>query len=614
MGMGRSRSRLRGLRVRAALATAALAAALLPAFAAGPAASAAVVPRSPALPVAIDAFASYQGQTTCSPTAKVGATKLAALLRTTYGSASIGIPRSCSTGGQSEHKEGRALDWMLSVRVPAQRAKVQAFLTWLLAPGSDGRPAAMARRLGVMYLGWNNRFWAAYRPDSGWTDLKGCTTDPAKLASGYDTLCHRNHLHISLSWEGALAYTSFWSGTPVAPACEAGWSSGDAVPVGRGTDLVPVTPVRVLSTKSGGGLDAPCRATAAESWSGARRDVVAHVTGVGAVPVDGVAAVAVRVTAYRTVLPLTVVSARTTASSALRPVLTAVTAATTAATTVVPVASDGTIRLAVDRGSADLIVDVVGWVPLAETPAPGPASVVASGRTHLTRPVLVYDGTGRPLAPGESRTVHLGGAGPVPSAGLTGLDLTLTTDRAAGSSSVGVLSPSGGSYVGGLRSSTTTSRATQLVASTSDGTLVLRNLGAYPVVVRLQANAWFTADPDEGGATMTMLPTAVKVVDSAAKLGLSGAVTSSASRVVYLPATAVPAGARGVLLAVSAVGGTSDGTLSVGSSGTVAAVSFAHGQSAHEVVLMPLLTSGAVAFRTASLGTQVRAWVLGYVA
>jgi len=604
---------VRQMRVRAALVTAALAVAALPALVAVPA-MAVAVPRTPTLPVAIDAFASYQGQTICSPTAKVGAAKLANLLKATYGSASIGISRSCSIGGQSEHKEGRALDWMQSVRVPTQRAKVQAFLAWLLKPGADGRPAEMARRLGVMYLGWNNHFWAAYRPDAGWTDLKGCTTDPSKLASGYDTTCHRNHLHISLSWEGAMAYTSFWSGSVVAPACDAGWGGGNATPVGAGTDLVPVAPVRVLSTKSGTGLAAPCRATAAESWSGASRDVVVHVTGAGAVPTDGVAAVAVRVTSYRSVLPLTVVSARTTASSALRPVLTAVSAATYAATTVVPVASDGTIRLSVDRGSADLIVDVVGYVPLAVPPAPGPAVAATAGRTHLTTPVVVYDGTGAPLAPGESRTVHLGGVGPVPSAGLTGLDLTLTTDRAAGSSYVGVLSPSSGNYVGSLRSSTTTSRAAQLVAPTPDGTLVLRNTGAYPVVVHLRANAWFTTDATDGGATMTMLPAAVKVVDSAARLGLSGPVTSTASRVVTLPAGAVPAGARGVLVAVSAVGGTTDGTLAVGSSGSVAAVSFAHGQSAHEVVLMPLLASGAVAFRTASLGTQVRAWVLGYVA
>jgi hypothetical protein len=602
------------MRARAALVTAALAVAALPALVAVPAAQG-VVPRAPARPVAIDAFASYQGQTICSPAPKVGTVKLASLLKATYGSASIGISRSCSIGGTSEHKEGRALDWMQSVRVPAQRAKVQAFLAWLLKPGADGQPAEMARRLGVMYLGWNNHFWAAYDASAGWTDLKGCTTDRSKLASGYDTTCHRNHLHISLSWEGAMAYTSFWSGTVVGPPCDAGWGSGGALPLGQGTDLVPVAPVRVLSTNTGAGLDAPCRATAAEPWSGASRDVVVHVTGVGAVPTNGVAAVAVRITSSRSVLPLTVVSVRTTASSALRPVLTAVSAATYASTTVVPVASDGTIRLSVDRGSADLIVDVVGWMPLAVAPpVPGPAVAATSGRTHLTTPVLVYDGTRVPLKPGESRTVDLGGVGPVPSTGLTGLGLTLTTDRAAGSSYVGVLSPSGGNYVGSLRSSTMTSRASQLVAPTQDGTLVLRNTGAYPTVVHLYANAWFTTDATDSGATMTVLPTAVKVVDSSAKRGLSGAATSSASRVVTLPIAAVPAGARGVLLAVSATGGTTDGTLTVGSSGSVAAVSFARGQSAHEVVLMPLLASGAVSFRTASLGTQVRAWVLGYVA
>ena len=374
------------MRWRALLVTAALGAALLPAVVAAPPAGA-VVPASPTLPAAIDAFASYQGQTICSPTAKVGAAKLSALLKATYGSYSVGISRSCSSGGQSEHKEGRALDWMVSLRVPAQKAKAEAFLAWLLKPGADGRPGEMARRLGVMYLGWNNHFWASYRADSGWTDLKGCSTDPAKKATSYDTYCHRNHVHISLSWEGAQAYTSFWSGAALPPACQVGWGEADAPAAGAGTDLVPVTPVRVLSTKSGTGLGSPCRATTAQSWDGSRRDVLAHVTGVGAVPSSGVAAVAVRVTAYRAVMPLTVVSVRTTSAQALRPVLTAVSAATYASTTVVPVASDGTIRLAVDRGSADLIVDVVGWVPLALT-APtsaGTSPPVTSGRTHLTR-------------------------------------------------------------------------------------------------------------------------------------------------------------------------------------------------------------------------------------
>ena len=102
-----------------------------------------------------------------------------------------------------------------------------------------------------------------------------------------------------------------------------------------------------------------------------------------------------------------------------------------------------------------------------------------------------------------------------------------------------------------------------------------------------------------------MLRVPVKVVDSAARLGLSGAVTSSASRVVLLPTSAVPAGARGVL---GGVGGRREhGRVGVGRVLRVGPpLSFAHGQSAHEVVLMPLVSTGAVSFRSASLGTRLR--------
>jgi hypothetical protein len=599
------------MRVRAVLATLALGAALLPALGTGPVVAQPAVPRTPTLPVAIDAYAPYQGQSICSPAVKVAAAKLAVLLKATYGPASVGISRSCSIGGQSEHKEGRALDWMQSMRVPSQRAHVEAFLAWLLAPGSDGLPGGMARRLGVMYLGWNNHFWASYRADAGWTDLKGCSTDPAKKASSFDTYCHRNHLHISLSWEGASAYTSFWSGAALAAPCDAGWGAGGAVAVGAGADLVPVTPVRVLDSRAGTGLAAACRLTAAQSWDGTRRDLVAHVTGVGQVPADGVAAVAVRVTAYRSVMPSTTVSVRTTAAGALRPVVTAPSASAYAATTVVPVASDGTIRLTVDRGSADVQLDVVGYVPLATSPAPAVAPT--TGRAHLLRPTLVYDGLSKPLKPGETRTVRLGGVGPVPATGLTGLHLTLVTGRTTASSFVGVLTPSLRTYVGSLRTSTATSRVTQLLAPTTDGTLVLRNTGSAPAVVRLYANAWVGADPADGGGTLTLLPSPVKVVDSRARIGLGGAASSTASRVMTLGPSAIPAGATGVLLAVSATGGRTEGLLVVGSRAPVAAASFGAGQQAHEVVLLPLLSTGAVAFRTSSLGTQVRAWVVGYV-
>jgi len=61
-----------------------------------------------------------------------------------------------------------------------------------------------------MYIIWNKRIWNA----SGW----GGSGWSAYRCHGY-TACHRNHVHFSFGWAGALARTSFWSGrvAPVIP-------------------------------------------------------------------------------------------------------------------------------------------------------------------------------------------------------------------------------------------------------------------------------------------------------------------------------------------------------------------------------------------------------------
>ncbi len=66
----------------------------------------------------------------------------------------------------------RGLDAL--VRVPAQKAQADAFVNWLLAPAADGTPHAMARRLGIMYIIWNNRMIRMYDPGRGWTDYRSC--------------------------------------------------------------------------------------------------------------------------------------------------------------------------------------------------------------------------------------------------------------------------------------------------------------------------------------------------------------------------------------------------------------------------------------------------------
>jgi hypothetical protein len=158
----------------------------------------------------------YQGQSTCDPTPKPGAIAMADVIKATYGASEIiGIPRGCDVGGRSEHKEGRAVDWMVDVRDPAERAMAEAYLNWLLGPDQAGRMHGHAYQLGVMYIGWHDRMWRGYRPEIGWTELKGCFSKPEKR---HDNYCHRNHIHISLTLAGAAGNTTpAVTPIPVAP-------------------------------------------------------------------------------------------------------------------------------------------------------------------------------------------------------------------------------------------------------------------------------------------------------------------------------------------------------------------------------------------------------------
>ena len=189
-----------------ALVAFALAVALL----VGPAASRRVdaAPAAPPFGPTIEAPATYDGQTTCDPTAKPGTIALRDLLEATYPStSSLGIGRECSVGGVSEHKEGRAYDWALDATSASDAAIAKDFLDWLLAPDAYGNQFAMARRMGIMYLIWNRYIWKAYAPEKGWQPYVGSSP-------------HTDHVHFSLSRAGGNGLTS-WYG-PTRP----GWASG----------------------------------------------------------------------------------------------------------------------------------------------------------------------------------------------------------------------------------------------------------------------------------------------------------------------------------------------------------------------------------------------------
>jgi hypothetical protein len=168
-----------------------------------PAGAAVPVPATPAgLPTAIEQPATYVRSWSCDMRTQPGSLALAELLKATYPTVSYGLNRTCTHAG--EHSDGRAIDWMASIANP----DAQAFIDWLLKTDAAGNKFANARRLGVMYLIHDGRIWGSYAAGDGWREYLGCSklTGPA-----YYNYCHRDHVHISLSWEGARKQTSFWT-------------------------------------------------------------------------------------------------------------------------------------------------------------------------------------------------------------------------------------------------------------------------------------------------------------------------------------------------------------------------------------------------------------------
>jgi putative cell wall-binding protein len=167
-------------------------------------ASAATVVPTPdrTLPTSLDVATTYRQQYSCDPAAKKGVEAYLRMLLKTYPMGhSGGIVRGCGIGSTSEHKEGRALDFMLSVKVPEQKAAGDALTSWLTGKDSHGVTGGNARRLGIMYVIWNKRIWSVYN-SSGWRTYTG-------------PVPHTDHVHTSFSWDGAMGRTSWWDGGAV---------------------------------------------------------------------------------------------------------------------------------------------------------------------------------------------------------------------------------------------------------------------------------------------------------------------------------------------------------------------------------------------------------------
>ena len=586
----------RALRLPVHLVLLALLATLIPLALSVSAEAAQPKPSSPRFGKAIEGYAPYEGNILCDVVDKPGTTKLADLIRATYGSdESIGIARnSCYT--TSEHNDGRALDWMVDATTRAGKAKADAFLSWLLATDANGNKHAMARRLGIMYVIFNKRIWRAYG-DPGWGSYSG--TNP-----------HTDHIHISLSYDGSTGRTSFWSGKPLQKPCATA-SLTSAAPRVQTDPMryVPVSPTRLTSTESGAGtLNGPCRL-----FQGSGRRVDVQVTGIGPVPGKGVSAVALNVAMRRPNW-----SAGLTAGPAGGdvPSVHRVSAAQnqiSSSSMVLPVGADGKVSFFADFGATDLDVSVVGYY------------VNPDARLSLRREIAVDGGDQfDAVRPQRLAVLSLGssGASKLTVAGQAGTDpasssaiLSLTVNEGDGRGSLYAY-PAGGNrpkvpvltYRGGATTVQTS------VPLGRGGAVVIENDGSDGRSVAVDVSGAYEPVALNGGHSLALRGNPKTVVDSGS--GRQWSKLAEGSTKDFSVSDAAPPDAANVLLQVTVRRATTSGKLTFWRSGGrrpgTTDLSIAPGQTITGTVVAGIGDRGMVRVRNSGAkGVNVRITVLG---
>ena len=126
----------------------------------------------------------YWGQTECRDKPQPGTLGVVEILRVTFPEhADFSLMRGCDVGPRSEHKDGRAIDWMVDVEDDEERDAAEDFIDYLTAKDVDGKKNAHLRRLGIMYVIWNEEILRSYDIDEGWQPMTGRTSTPRTCTS-----------------------------------------------------------------------------------------------------------------------------------------------------------------------------------------------------------------------------------------------------------------------------------------------------------------------------------------------------------------------------------------------------------------------------------------------
>ncbi|MFB9312846.1 hypothetical protein [Nocardioides plantarum] len=158
----------------------------------------------------LEDLARYEEPGDCTPTVKPGTRVLSSWLVQHYASRTT-MTRACEWGEHvtSEHQEGRAIDWFSDAATSKGMRASRRLIDGLVAPDRWGNVAVRARRMGIMYIIWNDHIysaWNGFRP--GPYLHSGCKT----LTKCSKTLRHRDHVHISLTRAAARGKTSWFDG------------------------------------------------------------------------------------------------------------------------------------------------------------------------------------------------------------------------------------------------------------------------------------------------------------------------------------------------------------------------------------------------------------------
>jgi hypothetical protein len=316
---------------------------------------------------------------------------------------------------------------------------------------------------------------------------------------------------VTLASADATAAARTWTGQVTVNAARTAPPSAAAIRLPGRTSFVPVDPIKLYDTRDEGNLPL---------GPGGRVDLV--VPGVGKVPAEGVAAVALNVSSSCATADTTVTAWAGGAAKPASPALNVAGGTTGSALAVAPLGGNGVVSVANSAGTTELSVHVVGYYP------------VTGGQVFRPIKALrLYDSRRDPggaLVPDSPRTLTMPALSGIPAASMTGALLNVTTVSSQGTGTLTVQSPAttrDNATLAYTHGSLVQSRA---VARLQDGSFTVTSHTAATHVVVDVVGWWAPSDVVHGRlfqprATTRVLDTRTGLGARRGKVGRHGVVT-----------------------------------------------------------------------------------------